>query len=125
MLEAERAAAEKKLDTFRPPQKLVVHPNIAGLYRQQVERLEEALQEPEARAAAAEAIRSLIERIVLTQNGENLEAKLYGDLVEILAFSERGERTAKDPISGEAGSLLSVVAGKRNHLYRTELFIGR
>jgi hypothetical protein len=35
-----------------------------------------------------------------------------GDLVEILAFSERGERTAKDPASGEAGSLLSVVAGR-------------
>jgi hypothetical protein len=42
---------------------------------------------------------------------------------KILAFSERGERKAEDPASGEAASLLPVVARTCNHLYRTKLFI--
>jgi hypothetical protein len=40
-----------------------VHPNIAGIYRRKVERLAEALRRPPERDEAAEAIRSLIERI--------------------------------------------------------------
>jgi hypothetical protein len=47
------------------------------------------------------AIRSLISRVVLTPvEGQQLEVRLYGDLVEIVAFSERGERKEKRPRLG-------------------------
>ncbi len=47
-----------------------VHPNIAGVYRRKVERLAEALADPRDRDQATEAIRGLIERIVLTPRRE-------------------------------------------------------
>jgi hypothetical protein len=55
--------------------------------------------------------------------GEILPRRPRDRREQILAFSERGERTAEDPASGEAASLLPVIAGTRNHLYRTKLFI--
>ncbi|MGE0008733.1 MAG: hypothetical protein AB7S92_24525 [Parvibaculaceae bacterium] len=43
-----------------------IHPNVAGIYRQKAERLAEALQRPQERDEAADAIRALIDRITLT-----------------------------------------------------------
>jgi len=43
-----------------------IHPNVAGIYRRKVERLAEALRSPTERDEAAEAVRSLVERITLT-----------------------------------------------------------
>jgi hypothetical protein len=62
---------------------------------------------------------------VLTPVDGQLQVRLYGDLAEIVAFSGRGERKEKGPASGEAGPLLSMVAGRRNHLYRTSISISR
>ncbi len=84
-------------------------------------RLEEALNDPAIKTEAAEILRSLIERIELCprRDGSGLEARLYGDLARILAFCEGATGKEKLPGSGEPGSQLSVVAGARNHLYRT------
>jgi len=43
-----------------------MHPNIAAVYRWNVERLTEALNDPDGGRRAAEALRSLIGEIVLT-----------------------------------------------------------
>ena len=43
-----------------------IYPNVAAIYGRKVERLAEALKRPDERAEAADAIRGLIERIVLT-----------------------------------------------------------
>ena len=43
-----------------------IHPNISEIYRRRVERLAEALHQPEERDEAADAIRALIERVTLT-----------------------------------------------------------
>src|ERR1019366_8978932 len=43
-----------------------IHPNVAGIYRRKVERLAEAFRHLQERDEAAEAIRALIERIMLT-----------------------------------------------------------
>ena len=65
-----------------------IHPNVAGIYRRKVERLAEALQRPQERDEAADAIRALIDRITLTlgpRRGE-IAATLHGDHRPILAW---------------------------------------
>ncbi|MEF2074403.1 recombinase family protein, partial [Consotaella aegiceratis] len=66
-----------------------VHPNIANIYRRNVERFTEALNDPDGGREAAEALRSLIGEIVLTpgpKRGE-VHAELRGELMGILAFA--------------------------------------
>lgn len=45
---------------------VLIHPNMANLYRQQVGRLRETLNDEENRAEAAELIRQLVDRVGLT-----------------------------------------------------------
>ena len=90
-----------------------IHPNIAIVYRRKIERLAEALADPRDRDEAADAIRGLIERIVLTpgdKRGE-MHAALHGDLGTILewAGSRRGKGATDTPKSGMS---VSVVAGE-------------
>ncbi len=101
---------------------ITLHPGAASLYRDKVAALEFALDQPESRAEAAEALRALIHRIVLTPDmaaANGLQIELYGDLAEILAMNAQGggvtRRTMrtndKPPLVGTNGGLLSVVAG--------------
>jgi hypothetical protein len=81
-----------------------------------VEHLKEALSDTATQLEAGEIIRSLIDRIELTPEGDALAIKLYGDLAQIIAFSETSTGQQKGPVSAEAGPILSVVAGTRNCL---------
>jgi hypothetical protein len=94
-----------------------IHPNVAGIYRRKVERLAEALRQPQERHEAAEAIRALIERITLTPGPKRgqIDATLHGDLRTILEWTARTARKNKTdtPLSGVS---VSVVAGARNHI---------
>ena len=87
-----------------------IHPNVAGIYRRKVERLAEALQHPQERAEAAEAIRALIERITLTPGPKRGEivATLHGDLAKILEWAVQKQNT---PGAFASGVSVSVVAG--------------
>ena len=94
-----------------------VHPNIANLYRLRVERLTEALTDPEGGRQAAEALRLLIGEIVLTpgdRRGE-VHAMLRGELFGILEFArdEEAGRSSKRPF------MPAVEACPRNHRFRT------
>ena len=88
--------------------------------------LEHALNEPELRTEAAEILRALIERVVLTPDEtapDRLRAELRGDLAMILQAAAGAEpaaccgarllgaRNEKLPGTGVLGSQLSVVAG--------------
>ena len=89
-----------------------IHPNIAGVYRRKVERLAEALADPRDRDEAAEAIRGLIERIVLTpgeRRGE-MDAALHGDLGTILEWAGNKSRKGATALP-QGGMSVSVVAG--------------
>lgn len=73
-----------------------VHPGIAEIYRRQIERFPQALEDPETRLDALDAIRSLIHRIVLhpgEKRGE-MHATLRGALIGILDFAKEGFRPA-------------------------------
>ena len=99
----------------------VEHPRLAEVYAQKVQQLETALNDPAIRAEATEMLRSLIDRIELRPrgNGQSIAAALHGELAQILALCNESGRKQKLPKAGASGSQLSVVAGTRNHLYRT------
>jgi site-specific DNA recombinase len=89
-----------------------LHPNAAGIYRRKVERLAEALQKPQERDEAAQAIRALIERITLTPGAKRGEmaATLHGELGTILEWTARSQKNKTDTLGGEVS--VSVVAGR-------------
>jgi site-specific DNA recombinase len=102
-------------------------PSASLLYAKKVGCLTEALNRPEDRAEAAQALRGLIERMVLrpgAQRGQ-IDAMLHGELSTILSWtaarnSEKGPHT-KTPAAYATGVSVSVVAGRRNHRYRHSL----
>ncbi len=114
-LEARQDALNERLAAV-PADLPDIHPNIALVYRRKVERLAEALKHPEDRDAAADAIRGLIERIVLTPGAKRgeMHAALHGDLGTILEWATagggngRGKGATDTPGSGMS---VSVVAG--------------
>src|SRR5260221_13062565 len=112
VLETDKVKAEADVANAAVPPKLRIHPNLPALYRRKVEQLQEALSEPATQVEAGEIIRSLIDRIELTPEGDALAIKLYGDLAQIIAFSETSAGHQKGPVSDEMGPILSVVAGR-------------
>ena len=89
----------------------------AVIHASKVASLTHALNRPEEKPQAAEALRMLIERIVLTPGDERGEmfAALHGELRTILEWTERqaigktGRKTK--PAAEAAGLSVSVVAG--------------
>ncbi len=85
-----------------------VHPNVAGIYCRKVELFAEALQNPQKRDEAAEAIRALIERITLTSDPRRDEIAATPHAAQ----SSNGRLKKTDtPGRDGAGVSVSVVAG--------------
>ena len=63
-LETRRVQLEQELATA-PPTSVRLHPNLAQVYRVKVERLQNALNDPEIRDEALQVLRGLIERVSL------------------------------------------------------------
>ena len=95
-------------------------PSTSKIYAKKVTRLTEALNRSEDRTEATEAVRTLIERIVLRPgpNRGEIDATLHGELSTILGWIARQGhgKTAKTktPAALAAGVSVSVVAGTRN-----------
>ena len=112
-------ARKQALESMSPPEQVPrLHPGIAKTYRAQVERLEEALNDPGIRREAGEVLRSLIGKIVLTPGAARgeVDAELHGQLGAILALAEAGIKNRTPGCLGASGVRLSVVAGARNRL---------
>jgi len=93
-----------------PPPLLRIHPNVAEIYRTKIQRLEDALTRPDDASEAAEAMRGLIEKIVLTpgkKRGE-VKAELHGELAAILALTSSQK---PKPALDDGDMRFSVVAG--------------
>jgi hypothetical protein len=115
-LEAEKAELEQRLAAAPELPKVRLHPNLAGVYRDKVAALEQALANPMDKTEAMEIVRSQIERITLTPNAEgSLDIHLCGDLAHILQWCEAGPGKSERPGTGVPGRGLSVVAGAYNH----------
>jgi DNA invertase Pin-like site-specific DNA recombinase len=111
-LEARKAELEALLADRPDAPALRLHPKLAELYAGKVARLEEALDDPVDGRQAAEIIRGMIDRIVLTPGDDGLAAELYGDIASILSIcGEISSGQKKLPGTDIPGSQLSVVAG--------------
>ena len=105
-------ARKKELALFlaeaeEPPP--LLHPSMALQYRNRVQQLYEALQdeEEETRIEAADILRSLVDRILLTPVEGKVEIDVQGDLAGILMISAQ----KKNPAWGRGGSQVKMVAG--------------
>jgi site-specific DNA recombinase len=85
-LEARKKELSAFLDGAEEPPALL-HPNIARVYHEQIEALHDQLHNEDTRAKAADRLRSLVSRIELVPDGEELVIVLRGDLAAILTFA--------------------------------------
>jgi hypothetical protein len=101
-LESQLAATEEA-----PP---LLHPEMARIYREKVSELAKALQEPDSRSEATEALRGLVDAIVLTpdQGGETLQIELRGNLAAMLGATVQMKRSSE---SDDLSLQVSLVAG--------------
>jgi site-specific DNA recombinase len=110
VLEERKAKLETGLrDAPASPPRL--HPSLAEAYRRKVANLQEALNQPETRPEAAEALRGLIEAIRLVPEDGQLQIELSGDLAAILDLCAGKKLEMKHPRQGMAGVQETLVAG--------------
>jgi site-specific DNA recombinase len=109
---ARREELKAKLAAADAPPPLL-HPEMADLYRQKVTALAHALEHPETRTEASEALRGLIDAIVLTPNQGELQIELKGNLAAMLGAATNAKRS---PETGDLSLQVVMVAGARNPL---------
>jgi len=126
-LEMQQTELRARLDrSVQPPP--LLHPNMADLYREKVTQLARALEQEESRTAAAEALRGLIDAIVLTPQEGELKIELQGNLAAMLKAAQAQSAGAPLAPLGRWGDERSpgdddlvqimLVAGARNHCGR-------
>ncbi len=83
---------------------------MARIYRTKVRELAKALQKPESRSEATEALRGLVDAIVLTPNasGDALQMELRANLAAMLGTTVQ---TKRSPESDDLSLQVSLVAG--------------
>src|SRR4029450_5184213 len=81
-LESRKAQLQSRLEAREMPE--LLHPRMADVYREKVGNLCLALENEESRTSAVEAIRALIEAIILEPDGEQLKIRLKGGLAGVL-----------------------------------------
>jgi hypothetical protein len=86
---------------------------MAELYGQKVTTLAQALEHPETRMEATEALRGLIDAIVMTPAEGTLRIELKGNLAAMLSATVQ---TKRSPESDDLSLQVSLVAGARNQL---------
>ena len=105
-LEARRAELQSRLDAPEMPE--LLHARMADVYREKVGSLCSALAIEESRTGAVEAIRALIETILLEPDGDQLKITLKGDLAGMLSAARDSMRS---PETGDLSLQVVMVAG--------------
>ena len=90
----------------------LLHSNLAVLYREKITALAAALQDAGSRSEAAEALRGLVDAIVLLPDGNELQIDLRGNLAAMLSAAQNAKRSPE----GDLSLQIAMVAGARNHL---------
>jgi DNA invertase Pin-like site-specific DNA recombinase len=111
-LEARQEQLEAQLAATPEAQQPLLHPNLAESYRQKVAALADALADDAFRDEAFEVIRSLLDKIVLVPEGEELRIEIHGELAGILELCQQGKTPGRSRASAEQ---IKVVAGAHNH----------
>jgi site-specific DNA recombinase len=115
-LETRRASLTARLEA-QPPTPPRLHPNLTQVYRDKIARLHDALQSGPDAQEALEAVRRLIDRIVLTPaaEGKGFEIELIGEIATMVRLGLTNERAVSRPDSAADQVLfersVKVVAG--------------
>jgi hypothetical protein len=112
-LEARKAELQSRLNAPEMPE--LLHPRMADVYHEKVGSLCSALESEESRTSAVDAIRALIETILLEPDGDQLKITLKGDLAGMLSAARDSKRS---PDTGDLLVQIKLVAGARSRLYR-------
>ena len=114
-LEAERLRLEAKLAALPEPETVAIHPSLAETYSRKVADLAAALNDPDARAQAADLLRGLIESVTLVPDPDapgGHQIALKGELGAILSLCGKGSAKNGKARSGATGALqVTMVAG--------------
>jgi site-specific DNA recombinase len=87
-----------------------LHPNLAQLYRRKVERLQDAISEPNIRDEAIQVLRSLLERVAIAPAETGFEVEIVGEIAQMIEFSLEDKK--KGPVLSERmARSVKVVAG--------------
>jgi site-specific DNA recombinase len=97
---------QSRLDAPEMPE--LLHPRMSDVYREKVGSLCLALESEESLAGAREAIRALIEAILLEPDGDQLKITLKGDLAGMLSAARDSKRS---PDTGDLLVQIKLVAG--------------
>jgi hypothetical protein len=106
-LDTRRKELQSQLETADEPPPLL-HPEMAELYRQKVTTLAQALERSETRTEATEALRGLIDAIVMTPDDGALRIELRGNLAAMLSAATNAKRS---PETGDLSLQVQMVAG--------------
>jgi hypothetical protein len=93
-LEARKAELQSRLNTPEMPE--LLHPRMADVYRDKVGGLCLALESEESRTGAVEAIRALIEAILLEPDGDKLKITLKSALAGMLSAARDSKRSPEN-----------------------------
>ena len=86
----------------------LLHARMADVYREKVGSLCSALESEKSRTGAVEAIRALIETVLLEPDGDQLKITLKGDLAGMLSAARDSKRS---PETGDLMVQIKLVAG--------------
>ena len=107
-LEAEESDLQTKLVTATDslPD---IHPGIAKLYRQKVDSLIESLNAEETRTEAAEAVRSLLDKVIIKWDAESQDhrVEIQGEFAALLGLADNKNAASYK----ETASSLKLVSG--------------
>jgi site-specific DNA recombinase len=105
-LEARKVELQSRIEA--PKMRELLHPRMSDVYREKVGSLRRALENEESRTGAREAIRALIETILLEPDGDQLRITLKGDLAGMLSAARDSKRS---PDTGDLLVQIKLVAG--------------
>jgi site-specific DNA recombinase len=109
-LEARRVQLEQDLAT-RSTTPVRLHPNLAQVYRRQVERLQDSLNEPEIRDEALQVLRGLVERVSIGPAEKGLEVEIVGEIAKMVELGT-GNKAKRATLDEAMTRSVKVVAGR-------------
>jgi site-specific DNA recombinase len=132
-LEAHQTELRARRDKATQPPPLL-HPNMADLYREKVTELARGLEHEESRTAAAEALRGLVDAIVLTPRGRELTIQLQGNLAAMLKAAHAQSTGAslaplgrwgdeRSPDDDDLVQIMLVAGGGKSHINKNQTHI--
>ena len=114
-LEARRTEIEESL-AASPTTPVRLHPNLAQVYRRQVEQLQQALDHPEIRDEAVQVLRGLIEHVSIGPADKGLEIEIVGEIAKMVELGI-GPNAKQANLDERLTRSVKVVAGARNQRY--------